>query len=573
MIDLIVKIIYAIIIFSGTTICGIPITFYFIKTGRWLSKIILSFCIGFILLALGGIVANLLLINVFFTQFFILIICIITIIPIRTTLKAELDRNDWIILIFSTVYVISLISFFDWIVMWMAGDAVTHASIIRMLVDGQSLPISLPPFGTYWEIYPKAFHFYSFFWGSGSSILTTIQVIPVLITAIIPITIYSLIRELKKDEIAFYAFIFSAICFSQHYVYLIWAGYPSAAAEMLLVAGVLTIFVEKRLLPLILVGILFTHTRYLGIFFGILLVWLIIEIWNEKQTQIKRFYPYIILFIGVGLVMIMLTVPFHKPDFFLSLISNKQIASDFIARWFWGILSIFGLVIAVYRKDNLDRFTVAATIALIGLAIAVDTRVLSLSSLPDRIISLLYIPLSIFAAYTVVAIVNSKREIKTGVVLLIIAIGALSMGAIFYSYAGSWALPKEDYQAMEWLGAQNLSGYTCINIDDTGAWIYPITGIQVANLPYLIVGVDQYNQNYVLIRSIIRDPNSAQTRDRVNMIQRPLIYLSHTSMSMPGYTPPFSATDAKFPAINHTYSEKNYQLRYGDGVKIFEPIQ
>lgn len=573
MIDLIIKIIYAMIIVSGTTICGIPLVFHFFKTGRWLTKIILSFSIGFILLALGGIAANLLSIDIFFTQFFILIICFITIIPIRAALKIELDKDDCIILTLSAAYVILLITFFDWITMWMAGDAISHASIIRMLVEGQSLPISVVPFGTYWEIYPKAFHFYSFFWANGSTILTTIQVIPVLITAIIPITIYSLIRELKKDEIAFYAFIFSAICFSQHSVSLIWAGYPSAAAEMLLVAGVLAIFVEKRLLPLILAGILFTHTRYLGIFFGILLVWLIIEIWNKKQTQIKRVYPFIILILGVGLVIVMLTVPFHKPDFFLSLISNKQIASDFIARWFWGILSIFGLVIAVYRRDDLDRFAIAATIALLGLAIAVDTRILSLSSLADRVISLLYIPLSIFAAYTVVAIIESKQEIKTGVVFLIIAIGALSMGAIFYSYAGSWALPKEDYQAIEWLGTQNFSGYTAINVDDTGAWIYPITGIQVANPPFLIVGVDQYNQNYVLIRSVIQDPNSAQTRDRMKKMQKPLVFLSYTSMSMPGYSPPFSATDAKFPAINQTYSEKQYQLLYDDGVKIYKPTQ
>ena len=39
----------------------------------------------------------------------------------------------------------------------MAGDAVAHAEMMRMLIDGQTLPIKLPMLGYYWEYYPKDF--------------------------------------------------------------------------------------------------------------------------------------------------------------------------------------------------------------------------------------------------------------------------------------------------------------------------------------------------------------------------------------------------------------------------------
>jgi hypothetical protein len=457
--------------------------------------------------------------------------------------------------------------------MWMAGDALVHGSIIRMLVDGQILPISISPLGSYWEIYPKGFHFFSYFWTKVSPLLTVIQVIPVIITSVTPLLIYCIVREMKKDELALLAFIFSAFCFSQHYVYLIWAGYPSAAAEMLLIGGVLILLLEKRLLPLILIGLLFTHPRYLGLFFGLILAWLGIWVLERKSIFIKRYLLVILMTIGIFLFLFVMIIPVHVPEFFLSIITNKQTASEYLARWFWGVLSFFGLIIAFYRRDILDKLTIASVVAIMGMAIFVDIVVLPLSPQPDRIIALLYIPFSIFAAYAVTAMIDSFSQIKTVAMILLIIIGSISMGIIFHSYAGSWGLSKTDYNAMVWLEKQNMTDSICVNVDDIGAWVYPIMGMHVANPPPLFVSSERYNYNFGQIQKINNDPNSRDSVLILDEFKNPVVFVSSIALTNGGYTPPFSETHMSFPRVNSTYSLTIYQRIYHDGVSIYKPLQ
>ena len=129
---------------------------------RTLTRISLSFALGYVLLATAGMLGSLLDMNPIILQIFVAMAGVILCLRLyfRNRSRSEkpaffdFDREDWIV----------LGSFSLYLVIWMAGDAVAHAEMMRMLIDGQTLPIKLPLLGNYWEYYPKGFHYYAYFW-------------------------------------------------------------------------------------------------------------------------------------------------------------------------------------------------------------------------------------------------------------------------------------------------------------------------------------------------------------------------------------------------------------------------
>lgn len=576
MIDLIIKIIYAIIICSGTTICGIPIIFRFVQNARWTTKIFLSFSAGFVLLLLSGIAANALLINPFLIQIVCLIVCCIATIPIRSTLTIELDRVDKIVISLGIVYALILIAFFNSIIMWMAGDAVTHASMIRMIIDGESVPVSFFPFGSAWEVYPKGFHFYSFFWIRGFSVLGGIQVIPVLISTMTPFLFYSFIREMKDTEISLslYTFIFACFCFPAHYAYLIWAGYPSIAAEMLLVASLVAIIIEKRLLIVFIMGMLFVHPRFLVFLFGILTVWGIFILLQHYEREIRKHLYLTLLLIGFGICCLVVCLgvlfPVHPPALLTSIISDRSLATDYISRWLWALLALFGIIIALYQRKRSEVLCGAWIISMILIAVFIDLGPLTWLTAADRVYSLLYLPLAFFAAIPIVTMVSSHPKTKTAFLFVILIIGLLMMGVVFSSYSASWKIPREDYDAIMWMDQQKDQNITCMNLDPTGGWIYPLTGIKILNPGPLLRDINSNSNNFKLWNQMLVNPDSQRTRDMMDQFKIPVyIFVSNASLSKKTSEIPFSRASDRFPVIrNISFSQDFFDIPYTEGVII-----
>jgi len=576
MIDLILKIIFAVIIFSGTTACGIPIIFRFVKNARWLTKIVISFSAGFVLLLLSGIAANVLLINPFFFQIICFVACCIAIIPIRSTLTINVDQADKIVISLSVVYALILIAFFNSIIMWMAGDAVTHASIIRMLMDGQSIPVNIFPFGSAWEIYPKGFHFYSFFWINKFSLLGGIQVIPVLISTMVPLLFYSLIREMNEPEttLSLYTFIFACFCFPAHYAYLIWAGYPSIAAEMLLVASLVAVIIEKRLLVLFLIGLLVVHPRFLVFLVGILVIWWIFIILQQHEEEIRTHLRWTLLLLGLGICGLVFCVwalfPVHPPTLLTSIITDRSLATDYITRWLWALFSLFGIIIALYQRNRIEVLCGAWIISMGLLALFIDLGPLGWLTATDRVYALLYLPLAFFAAIAIFSLVSSNPKIKTAFLLVIIITGILMMGVIFSSYSASWKIPREDYNAIMWMNEQKDQNISCMNLDPTGGWIYPLTGIKILNPGALLRDTEDNSNNFKLWNQLLSNPNSQKSRQMMAQFKVPVyIFVSNASLSEKSSEIPFTRVSDRFPVItNITFSKAYYDVPYTEGAII-----
>lgn len=563
--ELILDILLALAVLVVTTICGLPLAW---SAGtRAITRIALSFALGYALLSTAGIAGGQVGIDPIVLQAGALLVG--TVMCARRCIRhrseapgpGSFDRNDWIVLGAGALYLITGILFFDRLIMWMGGDAVAHAEMVRILVDGQTLPVGLPRIGGYWEYYPKGFHYYSYLWARGLPVLNLIQTVPIVISAVTPILLYSIVREMRQDAAAAYAFILACFVFPAHYSYLIWGGYPTVAAEMLLVSAVLAVVVRSRTLPVLLLGILLSHERLLALALGILLSWGLAE---RLRRHLTALHLSVILAGLVALVAAFLFI--HRPEYLVSVFSDRGLASDFVARWYPALLALFGAVIAIVRREELDRLALAWAGAVILIMLLADAGPLRFIGTADRILLVLYLPLSIIGAAALSRMERGDTKMKASFLLVLIVMGSASMGVVLYSYAGAWGLPQGDYDAIMWLSDQNLSDAVCINLDETGAWIYPMTGIKAA-----CPRVDSIGFSYALAEGIARDPGDAAILDELRRIghQNILIYLSSVSITRPGYVPPFAEYLRKYPNVNLSFPEASYKLLYDRGARIY----
>ena len=543
---------------------------FVLKAGRrTLTRISLSFALGYVLLDTAGMLGSQLNMNPIILQIFVamagVILCLRFYFQNRSELKGsvflDFDREDWIVLSSFSLYLAICILFFDRLVIWMAGDAVAHAEMIRMLIDGQTLPIKLPLLGNYWEYYPKGFHYYAYFWTKAFSLLDVVQTVPALINAFTPMLLYSILREMRQDSASSYAFLLSSFAFSTHYSYLIWGGYPSSAAEMLLVAAVLAFVLKMRIILIAMfLGMLFTHPRILALGVGFLLFWWLAEDLRQRLSS-RHFY----MLGGCFLFLVAAYVSMHRPEYLVSVFSDQDLASQFVARWYPGLLALFGAAIAAVRGGQLNRMALLWAGSWILAVLMADAGLLSILGTADRLMLSLYLPLSILAALALESMDGGDVRIRALFLLVLIAVGAASMGLVLYSYAGSWGLPQEDYDATIWLSGQNLSDAVCINVDEIGAWIYPLTGIPTSNPRIAATGFA-----YGLPERIRIDPGSSALAGELRSIghQNILIYVSSVSALRPGHTPPFAGHEP-FPLLNLSYPEEVYEHLYDKGARIY----
>ena len=576
--DLILELILAFVVLSITTICAAPIVFYMAPKARWLTRIDLSFVLGFTLITLAGILSAYLCVNPMMLQGGVVLAGFGLFLRDRKKIadrgETRLDREDWMALAIGSLYLFLCLFFFDRIIIWMGGDALAHAEIIRMLLDGKTVPISVPPLGSYWEYYPKGFHLFSYPWAKAFPILDVLRTIPILITAITPVLLYSIARELGRRVEAIYAFILACFVFPAHYSYLIWAGYPSVTAEMLLVAALLAALVEKRLLPILLLGVLFSHGRLLALSCGVLLLWMAVTRLRRHHLNMRAGYAALIAFAGIVVcIAISIAAGFalsaHRPEFLISIITNQNLAGEYAARWFPAFLSLFGAVMTFSRRDRIDLLALSWTGAVVLMVLLADTGPLRFVGTADRLLLGLYLPLSLLAACALAKMDGAVPKVRAGFMLVLLLCGALGMGAVFSSYTGSWAITKEDYNAITWLGEQNYSDALFINLDETGAWVYPLTGTHVASPREYAAAAVPFDGS--LTQKIIANPGSSEVIEalRGSGYNRSLIYISNVSLSRPGYVPPFAEYSGTFPAANLSFPLESYDLIYGRGAYIY----
>lgn len=568
---LIIESILAFVVFGLTTLCAAPIVFRLASGARWLTRLLLSFILGFAFISLSGILSSFWGLDPVILQAGIMLFGMSAFLRDRNMIlgngkEQRLDQDDWMALAIASIYLFLSLIFMDRIVIWMGGDALAHAELIRMLLDGRSVPVSIPPMGSYWEYYPKGFHFFAYPWARVAYILDVLRAVPILLTTVTPMLLYSAVREMGRRNDAIYALILSCFVFPAHYSNLIWAGYPTIAAEMLLVAAVLATLVDKRILPIILLGLLFAHGRMIILAGAVFLVWQSGSRFKYHRRSFGAGLGFMVLLMAGYLVFFG-----HSPEFLISVFTKQSMTAEYAARWYPAFLSLFGAAIAILRREEMDRLALSWSGAVILVVLLADSSPLGFVGSADRQLLGLYLPLSLLAAFALSSMVEGVfiKRARVGFILILLICGTSGMVAVYSSYAHSWAIPKEDFQAITWLGEQDHQDTFCINLDETGAWIYPLTGIMVAKSRFLEAGAP-FDQ--ALISKIIVDPGSREVTEALGRMgcNRSLIYISNVSLSRPGYIPPFADYLGAFPELNLNYTEDSYELIYSRGARIYE---
>jgi hypothetical protein len=258
----------------------------------------------------------------------------------------------------------------------------------------------------------------------------------------------------------------------------------------------------------------------------------------------------------------------HPPDLIMSVVTSQKLASEYAARWFPAFLSLFGALIALQRRDQLDLIALAWTAAMIFIVILADCGLLKSVGTADRLMLVLYLPLSLLAATSLSRMDAGDKRTIASFLLALLLTGIVGMGAVFYSYANSWGLPQQDYDAITWLSEQNLSDPFCVNLDETGLWIYPLAGISVSNPGY---GSETYYSFSHVAPRIVVDANDDWVLKEMRRIGHEdiLVYVSDVSISRPGYVAPFTYNASMYPEVNLSFSLDKYELLYDHGARIF----
>jgi hypothetical protein len=267
-------------------------------------------------------------------------------------------------------------------------------------------------------------------------------------------------------------------------------------------------------------------------------------------------------FVAIGGALI-LFIPIHRPEFLSNVFSSRSLSSEFIAIWYPAFLALFGAGIAIFRREKLDRLAIGWASAVALIVLLADIGPLSFVGTADRLLLVLYLPLSLFGAVALSRMDGGDRKVRFLFLLLLILVGSAAMGGIFYSYAESWRMPQEDYNAIMWLSGLNLSDAICINVDETGAWVYPLAGIPVA-MPR--------GSKFALSEGIIKDPGDPAVLEGLRRIENQivLIYVSSVSIMYPGLVPPFREYESTYPNVNMSFPSADYELIYNKGAKIYK---
>lgn len=571
------NILYAAVMVSLTTFAGLSLT---PKRISRVTRLVLAYALGFTVISLVGLCATVLDTNVFVMQLLALILLVGYSLR-RVRKPARITIEEKTVLLVFVMYLSLFLFLFSNIPTWMAGDTLQRAIEIQMFMDEKDIPVSVFPFGSYWAQYPKAFQAYTFFWVKLLRIQITeaLKVIPILLSVYAPLGLYAIVREYDAGKLALYAVAIACFGFIPHTAMLVWGGFTTLAGEMMLAAVILAFIVDKKLVPLFLAGLLFSHPRVF--FFTVLIVgtWQSLKLMKKSKlagTVIVVLLAIMVLTVGARLydVSFSLKAPIETKE----IIEEKTINPIFSVTWIFGLLAAIGFIYAIKMKNPLDILVISWILSLSMLAFIVDTGIISRHRMSiDRILTELYLPLSVLSAYVFFFIQEKLKgrvkNVHVVLLLLILASGTWTSHEFIKEYYEPWSLPEPDYNAFNWLRNQAYDNAVLVNLDSTGMWAYPIAGIELVDPFMFTYRPPQY------ILDIAHQPGQNDAFIKLDGLKmnhsRVLIYISNVSSTHGDYKPPFARFYGFYlnPKTSE-FSNEDYGTVYDrEGVFIFEYVR
>lgn len=458
------------------------------------ARVFASFGLGFVILALTGVIANNFQLPIYESQLSIgLLFSIKTIHTIYVDRKVPVhhDKEIVFLLIILSIYLF-LIWLFNPLIMWSSSDAIYHTSIVRMLMDKGTVQFNplLTDYGdldSYFQSYPKLFHFYLFFMVKffNLSLIGAIKNLPLLFTVIIPMGVYSFLREIDiSSNTARYSF-FLIFLQLDHYFPLFFSLIPSMLSLFMVCLSLLFAVKigggNKLKVYFIIILLVFSqflvHQRYV---FHLLLVlgWVAAKMMNP-DISLKKYVLLSFPILSIGFLFLGRFNTISLPIILLGYLLNFYTIA--IKEWYIGFVALPALIL-LFRKKGVHEIIFGWLALWFLLALFSDLNILNLSLSPERTYQELYLPLSIVAGITFGDILLKNKGINIHVItmILLIAIIPFYASSIYSNYGGNWRMGKENYDVIQ---EMNQRKGLVLNTDPLGSWIYPLTGNPVTN-PY-----------------------------------------------------------------------------------------
>jgi hypothetical protein len=571
--------------FIITLLPGILISNLF-KSESLLSKIVLAFAFGFGIISVVGIISSVIGIESFIYQLIVVaIIALGSIIKFRKKqiksihlIKPIVDqiKEYKIIFFFSALAALILVYFFSQIAMWTAGDGTFHSTIIRMINEGEKIPINLISPGGNFDQYPKGFHFYLAFFTKlfGFDVIRAMKILPILILILISTGIFAIVDELNFPKpMPSYAFMISFALW-KHFYPLIWMGYPQLTADFFIVVLILAMILEsKKGYPkysfFIFLMLYLIHPRHF-LYTLPIISWMLIS--KSLKPSLRNLYLAMGFSFGlISLILIILarlSFPGY-PAYITRLLTGVESLSEFVFIWNIGLLAIFGIYFSLKQRSQEDLLLILIFFSWLFMAMLIDTSTFRIDIPDKRSYSKLFIPISMFTASLFYKLTNSLRRKKISYYLV-----AINTFLIFFLLISSafinapilgWIMSENDYFAIKSL--EGKSGIA-INVDPTGRWIYPLVGMKVTN-PRAMAQI----LNNSDLEKLILHPNSEETArimDDLKSYGDVYIFISERTLKKPGYF----LFDLTYPSVNveELKNSERYKVIYNEGALIYRYI-
>jgi hypothetical protein len=549
------------------------------------SGLVIAFAIGFGFIGLVGMVSNFMMIPVVLSQ---IIASAVLLFSSKSKLRWYLKRgsldiliNNSPLIVFGTLVTIVFLSFFSKIIIWTAGDGAFHASVIKDILMRKSIPISLIRSDGNYPFYPKLFHFFTAFFTelTGVEIIQAMKIIPIIIVVMTSLGVYALCRELEIEKsTSVLAFIITFAIWKHHYP-LVWMGYPQLTAFLFIISAILVLIKEQsKRIPIltffIFISLFFSHQRHF-LYIVPIATWLIAR-YKFRLSVLNSLILWLYSFFGIFLTLWLSgnVRPIPYPVYLGWLLNSPQLQLEQIILWNVGLFGILGLLIFLTKNEKIYELPAVMLISWLLMGMLIDSGIYRIQTLGDnRMYAILYIPFSIFSAVALEKIISNVRQKKrffyiTSFNIFLIFAFILTNAYINTTTTLSWAMSYDDYFAMKSLSEKK--GIT-INLDPTGQWIYPLSGMPLTNprgMAHLL------NENE--IKTIIGDPNSVKSLNLINSLKEQFgdvyMFVSSVSINRPGYW----IFMERYPEVDiNKFKLTNYELVFADNAariyKFVEP--
>jgi len=390
--------------------------------------------------------------NYFFIQINLLPILLIDIIGLTQVKKFKfltISSQEKRVLIGISIYGLVFLIYYSTFATFLAGDIITHATFIRMILNQD--PIRIPLLNSYLTDYPKGFHFFASFFASSIGIIDSIKLTSVLSLTATLLIIYLVAKKLDVHPEG--AVLFAAI-FLPHYFYIFWGGYTSQMAMLFTLSAIYFILSEDKLYLLIsLFCIFITQAR----------AFLFLIPFAIAYTISKRRLTFITItlsFLTILTIYYLAQHGFQSPFFFPALLQDKPYLIKLAIVFIPAVLSIPGYFLS--ENKTLKRWLILAILFLFFMDIVRPEH-----GDPRRLLEIYYILFSLTSANVL------KTKYKTLIVIFLLLYGSSIMLYDFNKYKKTFTISSAEIKEFD-SAIQFLNSSKIVNVDSVCSWFFPL---------------------------------------------------------------------------------------------------